>query len=206
MTKNTVKSFMVVLMLIAICLFCISSTYARYISNATGTATAQVAKWAVEVNQTDIVDNDSLTITFNEVENANVVNGKIAPTSKLYADFKIDPAGSEVAIDYSFELGEITASTGDVPTSFSVSKVVTVATDENGVETETEVSKTDGQYTGTIALKDQATALTTNESVTVRVYVEWTNSDANNATDTTVGANAPTLSMDVTAIATQHVD
>lgn len=198
MTKKTVKSIIAVLMLLTVCLYFISGTYARYASSASGTATVTVAKWAVKVNNTDITSADTLTITFQEVKNDYVVDGKIAPGSELYADFTIDPTGSEVAIDYSFELGEITASLGDVPTTLTVSKVELVA---DG----TELTKTDGKYTGTIDLTSQTAALTSAEAVTVRVYVEWENTDSANTTDTSVGTSAPTLTMEVEAIATQHI-
>lgn len=201
MTKKTVKSLIAVLMLLTVCLYFISGTYARYTSTASGTVSVQVAKWAVKVNNTNIVETDTLTINFTEVANEFVVNNKIAPASQLYADFVIDPNGSEVAMDYSFTLGAITASTGDVPKGLKVSKVVPVVGGTEG----TALTATDGKYTGTIALKDQTTALTSNEAVTVRVYVEWPNVEENNGTDTTAGVNAPTLSMVVTATASQHI-
>lgn len=201
MTKKTVKSLIAVLMLLTVCLYFISGTYARYTSSASGTAEVQVAKWAVKVNDTDIVEKDTITISFTEVANDNVVDGKIAPASQLYADFTIDPTGSEVAIDYSFSLGNIESSSGTVPTSLTVSKVVPVVSGTEG----TALTATDGKYTGTINLTSQTAELTSAEAVTVRVYVEWTNSEANNTTDTTVGASAPTLTMDVTAVATQHI-
>jgi len=201
MTKKTVKTMMVMLMILTVGFYFVSGTYARYTSTATGTATASVAKWAVKINDTDATAaSATFDLEFTEVTNANVVDGKIAPASQLYAEFEIDPSGSEVAMDYSFTLGNITALSGTVPTTLKVSKVVTVDGD-----TETEVSATDGKYTGTIALASQSAALSAEEAVTIRVYVEWTNSDANDATDTTIGVAAPTLTMNVNATASQHI-
>lgn len=204
MNKKTIKSMMIVLMLLAVGLYFVSGTYARYTSSASGEGTVQVAKWAVKINEKDATQSEAFTIEFTEVENANVVNGFIAPDSQLYADFTIDPTGSQVAMDYSFTLGAITADTGDVPETVKVLKVVPVV---EGVEG-TELTATEDVYSGTIELVDQETALTADEAVTMRVYVEWEDlntSDAN-TTDTSVGVSAPTLSMTVNATATQDVD
>lgn len=204
MNKKTIKSMMIVLMLLAVGLYFVSGTYARYTSTASGEGTVQVAKWAVKINDKDATQSEEFTIEFTEVENANVVDGYIAPASQLYADFTIDPTGSQVAMDYSFTLGEITASAGTIPETVKVLKVVPVVSGTEG----TELTATEGVYSGTIDLVDQDTALTTNEAVTMRVYVEWKdlNTDDANATDMAVGVSAPTLTMTVNVTATQDVD
>lgn len=204
MTKNTVKTMIIVLMLLTVGLYFVSGTYARYTSTASGEGTVKVAKWAVKINDTDATQaNAEFNLTFTEVNNENVVDGFIAPSSQLYADFKIDPSDSQVAIDYSFTLGEITASTGEVPSTVKVAKVVPVA---DGIE-QTALSEIEGKYIGKIDLKNQKQALTTDESVTIRVYIEWedVNTTDANTKDTTVGILAPTLTMTVNAIATQSV-
>jgi len=208
MSKKTVRNMMVILMLLTVGLYFISGTYARYTSTASGEGTAQVAKWAVKLNEKDMtITENTFPITFTQVENANVVNNYIAPASKLYADFIIDPAGSQVAMDYEFTLGEITAESGTVPTTLKVEKVVTVTT-SGQTETETEIVKTGEKYIGTIDLASKDAALTNAEAVKVRVYIVWEdlNTPEANETDTAVGISAPQLTMEVTATATQDVD
>lgn len=203
MTKNTAKTMIIVLMLVAVGLYFISGTYARYTGTASGTGTINVAKWAVKVNDKDATASDAtFDLTFTEVENNNVVDGYIAPASKLYADFVIDPAGSQVAVDYSFVLGNITASTGDVPTTIKVSKVVPVTSTGEG----SALTASEGTYKGTINLAIQTAALTTDNAVKIRVYIEWENSESSNSTDTTVGTTAPILTMTVNATVQQHID
>lgn len=205
MTKNSVKSIMLVLMLVAVGLYFVSGTYARYTASASGTGTVRVAKWAVKINENDATaQNATFDLTFTQKPNDNVVDSYIAPSSQLYADFTIDPAGSQVAIDYSFTLGTITASTGSIPSTIKVLKVVPVV---NGVEQTALTADEAGKYTGTIALKSQTAALTADEAVKMRVYIEWADSNTTtaNATDTSVGVNAPTLTMTVTATATQSI-
>lgn len=207
MKKNTtIKMLMIVLMLLAVALYFIAGTYARYTDTFEGSGTAKVAKWAVSVKaKSGDTVKDDLTLTFNEVKNDNVVDGYIAPTSELYADFVIDPTDSQVAVDYSFELGEITSASGTVPTGLAVEKVCTVDSSKN----ETELTATDGKYTGTINLVDQTKALTSAEAVTVRVYLKWTSptdSTTQDSADTDAGKTAvQDLTMTVKATAQQHI-
>lgn len=205
--KSTAKKWTLIVLVIFILVAIIGGTYSRYTSTGSGTGEATVAKWAVKINTADITSTDTFTITFNEVANANIVDTKIAPTSQLYADFVIDPTGSEVAVDFEFELGNVTVksgSTGSAPSNLAVTKVCYV---ESGVDG-TEITASGGKYTGTIALASQTAALTNASAKTVRVYLTWTdaNTTAANTEDTTVGINAPTLEMTVTGTATQHVD
>lgn len=202
MRKSKVRDIIVALIILVIALFFIAGTYARYSSTGSGTGNVQVAKWAVKINDADITTTNTFTINFVEVANNNIVDGKIAPDGRLYADFEIDPTGSEVALDYEFALGQIKAGTEAAPDGIAVEKVCTV----DG-STETPLTPTDGKYTGTIALASQTAALSASEKVTVRVYIKWTNSDeaARLTTDTAAGIAAPQLSIEVTGTAKQHI-
>ena len=217
MTKTTRKSqarkMTFIILAIFILIATIGGTYSRYTSSGSGTGTTQVAQWAVKINNANITTTDTFTVTFNEVANDNVVDSKIAPASSLYADFVIDPTGSEVAIDYDFALGAITASGGaTVSSDIAIEKVVPVtganisgATVTGGTEGTALTADTNGKYTGTIALASQSTALSSSEAKVVRVYIKWTNNEDHNATDTSTGITAPTLSMKVTGTARQHI-
>lgn len=205
MTKKSVKTMMIVLAFLAMGLYFVAGTYARYTAAASGTGTVQVAKWAVKIGEKDATqENTTFDLSFNKVENENVVNGYIAPGSQLYADFKIDPTGSQVAIDYSFSLGNITASEGTVPTTVKVLKVVPV---KDNVEQAELSPDTGGKYTGKISLPSKDKALTADEAVTIRVYLEWenTNTAETDKVDTLTGVSAPTLTMTVNATATQSI-
>ena len=203
MRKSKVRDVIIALIILVIALFFIAGTYARYASTGSGAGVVQVAKWAVKINTVDITQNSSFAVTFNEVANQYIVDGKIAPDGSLYADFVIDPTGSEVAVDYEFTLGTITSSTGTVPDGIAVDRVCTV----DGT-TETDLTAdSSGKYVGTIELASQNAALSSTESVTVRVYIKWTNSDAaaRITSDTTAGVTPPTLTMQVTGTAKQHI-
>ena len=207
--KSTAKKWTLIVLVIFVLVAIIGGTYSRYTNTESGTGEVQIAKWAVTINGDDITDDsDTFTVTFEEVENDHVVDGKIAPASQVYADFVIDPAGSEVSVDFAFELGEITVqsgSTGTVPSNLSISKVCYV---EGGVDGDEIEADSDEKYTGTIELVDQDAALTSNEAVTVRVYVEWENTDddADNEEDTAAGIAATVLEMEITGTASQHIE
>lgn len=210
--KNQALKWTLIVLVLFLLVAIIGGTYTRYSSTGSGTGTAQVAKWAVKINTANVVSTDSFDVSFHEVANENVVDGKIAPASSLYADFIVDPAGSEVALDYSFSLGAITASTGSVPTGIAVEKVVPVTgatidgtTVTGGSEGTALVADGSGKYNGTIALSSQSSALTSASSQVVRVYIKWTNDDEQNENHTTAGNTTPTLSMTVTGTAQQHI-
>ena len=63
-------AFVLLITIIAICL--VSGTFAKYTSEATASATATVAKWSIEVNDTEIaVTGDHDTIEFDLFETIN---------------------------------------------------------------------------------------------------------------------------------------
>ena len=202
--KSSAKKWTLIVLIIFVLVAVIGGTYSRYVSTGSGTGTAEVAKWAIKINDVDITPAaaSTFTITFNEVDNDDVVDGKIAPASELYADFVVDPTDSEVAVDYEFELGNVTPEITDLEVDRVVASVGTTY-DENG--TAATLTEDGRKYSGTIELADQDTALTSAEAVTVRVYLKWSNTETNNATHTATGVTAPEISMTVTGTAKQHI-
>ena len=49
MKKSTIVTVIAILMVITVCLYFISGTYARYADSRSGNATTSVAKWAVSI-------------------------------------------------------------------------------------------------------------------------------------------------------------
>lgn len=83
-------------------------TYAVYKSSASGSTTVSVASWGVEVNDVDIVSNNTFTgVDIAWGSNTYVKSGKIAPGSVGTITIEIDASGSEVAVDYAVTLGQI---------------------------------------------------------------------------------------------------
>ena len=81
------------------------STYAIYKSSATGTGSVNAAAWVVEVNNTDIVANNTFTlgnITWDSTRYGQ--NNTIAPGDKGTVDVVIDASGSEVGVSYAITI------------------------------------------------------------------------------------------------------
>lgn len=162
------------------------STYAIYKSSATGDATASVARWAVKVNDDDIVTTDTLTfdgdsITWNA--NAHVAADKIAPGKTGTITFEIDASESEVSVDYEITIGSI--------------KVGNNVVDNDAIT----ASVDDGDETGTIAYSETAS----NMVKTVTLNIEWTATDSESQNTKDMALAGQDIKIPVTIVAKQHV-
>lgn len=163
-------------------------TYARYTSSFTGTGSAQVAKWAVKVNDS-VTDTFDLDLSLSA--NTNVADNRIAPGRTATAQLILDLTGTEVATDYEIDLSGVTG----LPDGMKITSVkATVAGGQA-----TELNGSNGKYTGSVALADVA------KPITFDITVAWENDEANNENDTTVGEAAGELSIPVTVTAKQHI-
>ncbi len=98
--------FIFVFISLSVCLCFMSSTYSRYVADATGNIEVLFAKWQILVCDTDITNNASSTISFvpKIEESETVSSGVIAPGSKGHFDIDIDPTNVEVSFNYSIDL------------------------------------------------------------------------------------------------------
>ena len=195
MTKRAIKGIIAMLMLLTICLYFVSGTYARYTSSVSGNTTVEVAKWAVAFKNGSNELSEGFNLNFTVADNANVVSGKIAPQTTATATIMVDLTGTEVAVDY-----EVSVNASNLTGVFGASaEDVKVTTTANGVTAEAE----DG---GTIALIDNAAFTESNGKVEITVTLTWTNNDNHNTSDTTVGKAAGSLQLPVTLTLVQHID
>lgn len=78
-------------------------SYARYVSEAQFNSTLNVAKWSIEVNNTDITPNTvtsfSSTVNWSGLSGL-VKSGYIAPGMMGTTSIEIDPTYSQVAMNY----------------------------------------------------------------------------------------------------------
>lgn len=194
MTKRTKEGIIVVLMLLTICLYFISATYARYVSDINGNAEVDVATWNVNFEN---VDGSALEKDFNLVftvnENENVVPGKIAPSTSATATIIADLTGTEVAVDY-----EATITETALETLFGASK------DSVEITTSTKVGG-NVDTTGTIPLINKSAFTEDNGKVEITITLTWSNSDTLNESDTEVGKNGGKLTLPVKLTLKQHI-
>lgn len=176
----------VILLLLALTSGIVATSYARYVSRATGTGDAKVATWAVQVNETNIVQNstfalDSSFVTWSDSE--YIADGYIAPSRTGTFKIKLDTTGSKVAVNYTIQ---IDTSSLDSYDQIQITKV-------------NNQPLSGDSYSGIISLDDVDTP------IEIPVEISWTNSDANNTSDTSIGSTVDTLSIPVTVTAEQYL-
>lgn len=162
--------FILVFISLSVCLCFMSSTYSRYVADTTGNIDVLFAKWQILINETDITNNTSSTITFTPVveENENVASNKIAPDSKGYFDIDIDPTNVAVSFSYSINLAIQNENMPDIKiTGYSF-------VPEDYVEGNTlDIIALEGnQITDTLTFNKEAEEFEFS-AFTIRVYFEW---------------------------------
>ncbi len=173
-----------VLIMIVVTIYQITTTFAKYVSEAYAEAEQEVGVWIIKVNNTDISDSNTkqkefIIDTLNYNPSQYVVNGKIAPGSVGYFDVVIDATETSVAVVYDIEFD---FSSLDINNSLKFDKIVRVKSDG----TEGQLIRTgDSTYSYLITL-DQ---ISKKEKETVRIYIAWENddSDENNKYDSEIG-------------------
>ena len=196
-TKVKNKIFLAVIC--ALLVGIVGVTYSRYTSSATATANANLAKWNIELNGENISSQsksfDVVAAKKEGVSNANVADGKIAPGQTLVAAVEVNPTGSEVAVDYLINVGNITTENFNTNSEIAVSKVMCTV---DGAEAK-EATYSDGKYVFFESLAD----VIAGKKVNVEAYVTW--NDNNNEADTINGNNALQIIVPIEVTVRQHL-
>lgn len=187
----------------------VKTTYSRYVSEASGNVTANIANWKVKVNNTDITASTSNTVSITPqiVSNSNVKSGKIAPGSEGYFDIVVDP--SDVDVSYTMS---ISASSSSGVTDLKFKKWGWKLGTSYTATNETNLSGTTASVSRIWKLSETSNLSSGKFSpYIVRVYFYWddTTGSMNDAADTQVGLNAangtsPSTSISVTLSFTQY--
>ena len=188
---NNVQHFVIaVLMMIAVTLTLVSSTYARYTATISRNGTATVAKWAFTADNSG---STTMNVSFADTYHAStLVAGKIAPGTKGSFDISVSNASSEVGVEYTVTLGTI----ANAPTNIKFYSDATYATP---LTTSTPI-------TGKIKANDSTAKI-------VKIYWAWpyqtgavtpaTGVAAGDTADTADGVAAKTLTVPVTITGVQ---
>lgn len=165
-------------------------TLAKYTTQAAGTGTATVAKWAVVLKANNEAKTADFTFDLKDTgtNSSNVVEGKIAPGSTGSIPVEIDAAGSEVAATLSYKID--TSGLNGVPIKFySDSDYKTAITAESS------------------EVKQDITAGATGDDAKLSgaIYWQW-DPEKNDVADTTEGVTPKTGKIVVTLKAEQKID
>ena len=117
------------------CVSLIQSTYAKYVTAATGTTNLTIAKWNIIVNTQDVTSNSNFSTVISPqfLGSSNIKAGVIAPTSTGSFDITLDMTDVEVSLQYTISAA--------ISNSNTVSDLKIVSYTINNVET---------PYTGSI--------------------------------------------------------
>lgn len=183
--KKTIV-LVVVLLLLGLSVGALATSYARYMSRASGTGNAKVATWAVQVNKTNIIQNSTFALDDSYItwsQSDYIADGYIAPSRTGTFKINLDTTGSKVAVKYTIQ---IDSSSIDDYNQIQITKVNNQAL-------------TGKSYTGIIDLEDVDTPLE------IPVEIAWTDAGATNVSDTTIGSTVDNLSIPVTVTVEQYL-
>ena len=90
---------LIALLSLAILLSNVQSSYAKYLSTASATANLSISRWAIIINNQDILENanfsDTIVPSFDT--NANIAPNVLAPTSKGQITINVDGSNTDVS-------------------------------------------------------------------------------------------------------------
>ncbi len=174
----------------------VQETYAKYRVDADGTATVNIARWNIVVNEQDIIDNNYITNTLTPTfaENPHIADGVIAPTAIGYFDLNIDCTNVDVSFSYSIST-ELDAE-NDVDDLVVIGYTVDGGA-MNAIEGQMDEVSEDIYFDATNKTRD------------IRIYVQWDDSESatmDNASDTQAALAEGSAKINAMINFTQIVD
>lgn len=176
-------------------MFFIVTTYAKYSSQSDKNVTFNMTSWKLLINNSDIANNSnfssSIVPTFTNT--TYISEGIIAPTSTGYFDIEIDCSATNLSFEYLLTVANTDSSVADFNvTGYSIDDFNTILPYSESI-------------TGEVLYNKENKINTT----TIRVYVEWDDSQENisdNASDTNLAINNSTSSLNVSININQKID
>jgi hypothetical protein len=164
-----------------LCLFFIEDTYAKYITSTNESASMNIARWRILVNNKDIRENSTTNAVITPIFNGNdnINSGIIAPNSEGYFDLIIDATEADVSFKYKIE---ISVNQNSLVKDLITTKYII----DNGNEIPLE--RDNATIENTVLHKDNT------KPINIRVYIKWDDS------------NEATMDNDADTEATKQVD
>ncbi len=147
-----------------LCLFFIEDTYAKYITSTNESASMNIARWRILVNNKDIRENSTTNAVITPIFNGNdnINSGIIAPNSEGYFDLIIDATEADVSFKYKIEIS--------VNQNSPVKDLITTKyIIDNGNEIPLE--RDNATIENTVLHKDNT------KPINIRVYIKWDDSN-----------------------------
>ena len=144
-----------------ICIFFIASyTLSRYVNTTSGFTGIGIAKFKVNVNDIDVVENNPFELKFSE--STTFTSQKIAPNNTGYFEIIVDPTGTEVSLEYEFKFNLDKLDEDFKLLYFTVN------------DSSTQYDITDGNIVKKdLLLPNNEKGFSENEKVNIKVYWSW---------------------------------
>ena len=196
-----------------------SNTYSRYVADTTGNVKMSFAQWQILVNDEDITNNTSSSVTLNPIieQNEYVESNKLAPSSTGYFDISIDPTNVDVAFNYTITLDVVNENIPDLMiTKYAIldknytegQKITYKNIEDNKITESVEFPKIVTPSDEIITPQDEIATSQDEiinynfEPFVVRVYFEWyegANETMKDEDDTNIGTNAENIELEINA-------
>ena len=186
--KNKCKILFIIASL-ALTLSLMSNTYSRYVANTTGNLDMAFSNWQILVNEIDIIEENSSTIQISPVllENENIAENKVAPSTEGYFDINIDPTNVDVSFNYQANIEVLNENIPDlIITKYAILDDTYTVGDEIVLE-----NLENNTVSGNLKYQQGNTF----KPFTIRIYFEWYDEADGSMTDemdTEVGHQAAT--------------
>ena len=176
-----------VLIMLIISFFQITSMYALYKEQLQGEYNTLLGAWEIKVNGTDVTTSGQVeTFTISEdsqleyLSSEYIQAGKIAPNGQAYFDIVIDPSNTDVSIVYEIDID--TKAISSTNTDVELVDAIEFVSGENYFERQSEDGETE-QATNDISYKDGNTytsvipidKITQGYKNYIRLYFRWKN-------------------------------
>jgi hypothetical protein len=191
---------LIVFAILAFALSIVSNTYSRYVAAAEESIDLALANWQILLNDEDITSSSSSVGSINPVilENENVANNKLAPSSVGYFDIDIDASFVEISFNYNIKINK-----NEILNDLLITKYKIIA---EGTDPE------EAEYINVFNNEINVVFDYSNEeavkSFKIRVFFEWfddVNEESNDESDTEIIKNNNSLTLDATIKFTQKI-
>ena len=173
-----------------------NSTYSRYVAGTTGNVEADFAKWQLLVNNNDITDNNTNSISFTPVieQSEHVRDNVIAPSSKGYFDIEIDPTNVDVSFKYKLSLQ---IENEEVP-DLLMSKYAVLPFDYEEEDPLTFINIMDNEIENSLYMNNTIENFKY-DKFTIRIYFEWFDNEETDHTEIGYLAATEGYELDISA-------
>ena len=200
MIKTKLK-VLIVFAVLAFTLSIVSNTYSRYVAAAEESIDLALANWQILLNDEDITSSSSSvgSITPVILENENVANNKLAPSSVGYFDIDIDASSVELSFNYNIKINK-----NEVLDDLLITKYKLIEEGSNPEETDY-INVVNNEINGTFDYSNE----NTNKSFKIRVFFEWfdgNDEESDDESDTEIISNNNSLTLDATIKFTQKIE